>query len=137
LAYFAGVLDGEGCFTIHQQGRGHIAGTAIHVGNTDLRMLQWIQERFGGNVAFERRQNPAHAKVWRWTSHVGNLEAIIIAVLPYLVIKREQAELLLAYRKTLAPPISGHRSAGIISDDVKSERQRILSAIGVLNKRGA
>jgi len=137
LAYFAGVLDGEGSFSIGGSSRSHIHATQINVGNTDLRLLHWIVERFGGNVHVERRHNPAHAKIWRWYSHVGNLDQMIRAVLPYLVIKREQAELVLAYRKTLANGIAGYRKHPVLPESVKQQRHELQSALHVLNKRGA
>lgn len=139
LAYLAGIIDGEGCITFHRRGgtNAHICATQLQVGNTDLRLLQWIQVRFGGSVKIERRMNTSHQTVWRWIAHVDNLEEMLAAVLPYLVIKRDQAELLLAYRKTLAPTICGHRARGVIAADVKRERQRLMLALTELNKRGA
>ncbi len=139
LAYFAGLIDGEG--TIGFAGVGHDAYLCrFAMGNTNLRLLHWVQQRFGGTVIRERRITPGSHRwkpIFRWVATAEDIEEILVAVLPYLVGKREQAELMLIYRDTLAPPISGHRSAEVLSADVKLERHRIVSAMTSLNKRGA
>lgn len=136
LAYFAGIIDGEGCFTLHNFGT-HRFARQLHVGNTDVRMLEWIRARFGGNVKLERRSKLQHKPVWRWYSDANNLDAVIAAVMPYLICKKDRAELMLAYSATLAPRIRSKRSTHRTSDSVKSERTRIHSELSILNRRGA
>ena len=142
LAYFAGILDGEGCFCLHSHTakpsfRGHIYACAIHVGNTDIRLLQWIADRFGGRVFAEQRQNAKWKDVWRWYARTDDMDVWLPAVLPYLIIKRDQAELLMAYRKTLPPKARTHRSTGATTDAVKQQRAQIHANLAMLNKRGA
>jgi hypothetical protein len=139
LAYFAGLLDGEGCFGFGNFGK-HTFVCRLSMGNTNLRLLSWVKDRFGGTIFPERRSGPGSHRwkpVFRWVAAAADLEQIIPAILPYLVGKREQAELVLLYRQTLQPPIKGHRSAPIIPEAVKAERHRIVNAMAVLNKRGA
>ncbi len=151
LAYFAGILDGEGCFCLHshkatRRFRGHIYSCQVHVGNTDPRLLQWIEARFGGYVHFEpRAAHQSHQKpMWRWYARADDMDRWLTAVLPFLVIKRDRAELLLAYRVTLAPHAQkSSRAAGLSSstypttDAIKEKRAEIHAQLAVLNRRGA
>lgn len=100
-------------------------------------MLQWIEARFSGSVRIERRPNVKHKTVWRWWSNADNLTDVITALLPFLITKRDQAELMLAYRRTLSPKINSKRSTSKTSEAVKLERAEIHSQLAVLNRRGA
>ena len=135
LAYLAGLIDGEGCFVLHDHGN-HKFGCSLAIGNTDPRMTEWLRARFGGSVGIESRGSRCKL-VYRWTASAKDLDSIIQAVLPFLIIKRDRAELILAYRRTLNPPISGQRKADVTSQAVKTERRAIHSQLAVLNKRGA
>jgi hypothetical protein len=135
LAYLAGLLDGEGCFCLHNFGT-HRFGCSLMVANTDPRMTEWIRQRFGGTVHPEIKGSK-WKPCYRWKASAKDLDKIISAVLPFLVIKRDRAELILAYRRTLNPSIAGHRSGDITSREVKAERFAIHSQLSALNKRGA
>jgi hypothetical protein len=136
LAYLAGIIDGEGSFVLHNHGN-HKFGCSLNVGNTDPRLLHWIQARFGGSVRHEGRASMRWKPVYRWKANATDLDTIITAVLPFLVIKRDRAELMLAYRRTLNPPISGQRTADVTPDSVKSERRDLHAQLAILNRRGA
>lgn len=139
LAYFAGIIDGEGCFAMHR--RGHIYGTTLQVGNTDLLLMQWIHRHFGGSLALERRANPNHQHMWRWCAKASDLDLIIRSLIPYLITKKRQAELFLAYRATLNGKASaGPRARGVgattakTTDAVRVERERIHAELVTLKR---
>jgi hypothetical protein len=136
LAYLAGIIDGEGSFCLHNFGT-HRFGSGLAIGNTDLRLMEWIHSHFGGVVRAERRTSAKWKQIWRWTAKASEIEAITRAVLPYLIVKRQQAELLLAYRATVAPVVNTKSSTNDTSHEVKQERFRIHTELRALNKRGA
>lgn len=136
IAYLAGIIDGEGCFCLHDQGS-HKFSCQLQIGNTDLRLLQWIRTTFGGSVNYERRHNPKHKVVWRWLAHQAEIDHILPAIMPFLIVKKNQAELMLAYRATLAPRINKMRSTRKTPEHVKRTRADIHSQLAVLNRRGA
>ena len=137
LAYLAGIIDGEGSFVLHRHKDGYRFASQLQVGNTDVRMLEWIAARFGGNVRLERRSNLKHKPIYRWVSDASMLDALITATLPYLICKRDQADLMLAYRRTLPPIIRTKRSTNDVPEHVKTDRIRIHKSLAVLNRRGA
>ena len=141
LAYLAGILDGEGCFTLSKGSNGHTFGTLVVVGNTDARLIHWLQERFDGSVTVRPRNNPRQKPCWIWTLTGSDIEPFIGAVEPYLRLKREQALLLLEYRTTVIPGQKGGRSQGghakKTTPAIRANRLEMKSRLQLLNKRGA
>lgn len=90
LAYFAGLLDGEGNIAMkHSDYR-------IRIGNTDISMINWLTENFGGRVQRERKRNKNWKVLLRWEANsIADCAEICEAVLPYLTTKREQVSALL------------------------------------------
>src|SRR4029077_760517 len=133
--------DGEGCFCLHSHTatsrfRAHIYACAVHVGNTDPRMLQWIATRFGGSIKLEPRPQSNRKPIWRWFAHTNDMDIWLPLILPVLVIKRDRAELLIAYRATLPRRVRTHRSTHDTTDSVKHTRADIHAKLSLLNKRG-
>lgn len=104
-AYIAGFIDGEGSFSvIHSKTRW--CGLRISANQRDPRPLWWIQERIGGTVTRCMKLNPNTGKrvvMWTWQSSARQRVYVIIrSIWPYLIVKAEQADLLLQYKPSLA-----------------------------------
>lgn len=104
-AYVAGFFDGEGCFYLGTQkgrnGKNYPKAQILlsQSGSDGLAILQKIQERFGGNlythlVAGQHKATKDAYKLW-WNKEEGKL--LIHALLPYLIIKKQQALDVLKY----------------------------------------
>lgn len=114
-AYLDGIIDGEGCIIIHGQksrkgGKVFVYYTLfINVGNTSFSLLKWINDRFGGSV-FPQTRLANRRQVWHWNVASKQAEEILLGILPYLVIKKDQAELALRFRDSYKglKPCSGH-----------------------------
>ena len=134
LAYFAGIIDGEGTIGArnrkNQQGKRYI-DFYLSVANTDERLVLWIQQRFPASVDFrQQRDSDKHRPLYRWTAGTKVAEDYIRAVLPYLVVKKEQAELYLEIRSTVS---KGQR----LTEGVKQQREAMVVRLHELNRRGA
>lgn len=109
LAYFAGLLDGEGCIRVKRQRKywgpkqaldGWQYGVAVYIANTVRAPLDQVCTLFGGSVARQSSQGREGQKpVYRWT--IGQLQAerFLRAVRPYMRIKHAQADNALAFRR--------------------------------------
>lgn len=104
LAYIAGFLDGEGTIGIskntpqnpkdpHKTPRYELQ---VAVVNTCLDPLLLCQKRFGGGI-YTRKHLPRHKLTYHWTVAQKASVTLIKAVLPYLIIKKRQAELALKF----------------------------------------
>ena len=99
-AYYAGLLDGEGCFYIHHKHKSAKTrerfDPVIMVGMTHEETVRSILEHFKvGSVAVKVKQRKGSERwkqQWRWT--VCNRQALDVALrlLPYLITKRDDAQ---------------------------------------------
>jgi hypothetical protein len=98
-SYLAGFFDGEGCIHIAdfqypyskpdriQQ----VYRLDIHITQTDVRAAKWLVKNFGG-VYYTRESSGNWSAAYRWVPKgKKNKEAMLLGMLPYLIIKRDQA----------------------------------------------
>jgi len=101
-AYLAGIIDGEGSFSIARGGRkpgyGHPNGyinyqLKVSLGNTNLIIHRWLLKTVGGaKYLGHRSKTSRHKNGYNWQLHgKDNQRKLIIGVLPYLLLKRRQA----------------------------------------------
>jgi hypothetical protein len=129
LAYLAGLIDGEGTIScsVHKNKKGFLAlHKQLSIFNTNIVLMSWITSRFSGTVHSRIRSEKwkeEHQVKWSATE----ASVILELVLPYLVIKREQAEIFIALHKT---------KSNSVSIETHEYRQRLCDRIQELNKRG-
>jgi hypothetical protein len=116
IAYAAGLFDGEGHVTIgvsvdKRRGRNRpVYRLYLAISNTDRQVLEWLRDSFGCGVVARREANPTTGKVCcRWQLANRNATRLLVAMLPYLRIKRPQAELMIEFRGHFLP----HGSHGV------------------------
>jgi LAGLIDADG DNA endonuclease family protein len=101
LAYCAGYIDGDGCFHIRRQETktGNIKYQAKFIlSSTDQNILYFFKEIFGGVVRLSGNKINTHKPQYHFILENKNLE-IFRNVIPYLVEKRDEANLFLNYFK--------------------------------------
>jgi hypothetical protein len=96
LGYIAGLVDGEGTISVLQRGSRR-PRASVSISNTDTQLMEWLAQ-LGGHVYWERK---AHARgykrraVWTVAQALG-CSRLLVAIEPYLVIKRSKAQEALA-----------------------------------------
>ena len=94
LAWAAGLLDGEGCFHIHNQ------SPVVKCVMTSKKPIRDLYEIFGGKcAAAKERSGPFNRPVFRWTIYGREAAAFCAVIKDFLREKREQAHLLSIYRR--------------------------------------
>jgi hypothetical protein len=98
LAYMAGIIDGEGCICIHRS-RTKRAGDSL-IANVTVRMTvehipQWLHFSFGGSFGTQKPKKVGWQPVYQWKVYGKNAVTFLQAILPYLIVKRPQAEIAL------------------------------------------
>jgi len=104
-AYLAGMIDAEGSFSIDKRKKkGNGAYTSnVRISNTDNTVFPWIMSRFGGTFSTSKRKEDNRDEgTWRMSEARGlagrkQREIKLLAILPYLIVKRERAILLLEW----------------------------------------
>ncbi|MBA3875607.1 MAG: hypothetical protein C0498_01500 [Anaerolinea sp.] len=135
-AYLAGLIDGEGSIMAnqkHERRPGHSPATwselRVDISNTDRGLIDWVNERWPGKVRVQVR--PGVKDTWHYYLNTQQVVPLLEAALPYLVSKRERAELALELaRGTRNPGRAGY------PPEVRERRRWIGERIRELNRKG-
>jgi hypothetical protein len=113
-SYLAGLFDGEGSVTITHHHRGHRkAGPlyhelAINIANTYEPVIQWVKDKLGFGMIHKKRcagMPGARKDIWYWETANKKAEQFLLLILPYLKIRKAQAEEGLAFRARQKPGV--------------------------------
>jgi len=128
-SYLAGMFDGEGTFSIYYQTQHDSTAIRIEITNTNLELMEWLVQNFGGQYYHHRRAKPQHKIAYGWRPKGrANSEQLLLGILPYLVIKKKQANIALQYIRL--PHNNGFDASLAI------KRKALLEEMQTLNKRG-
>lgn len=139
LGYAAGIIDGEGTIGIKLQKNGHNPNAIYHTfkvraSNTDRRLIDWMQETFGGSVATKIPKQRNRKVSYYWSIPSGTGTVFLRAVRPYLRVKGEQADVALALAATKLR--TGNGVAGMLTDELFDYRESLRRRMMELNYRG-
>ena len=138
LAYAAGIIDGEGCIFFNKARRPDYSGCCcsprVSVTNTNEWICRWFQMRFGGNI--NKHQTKTNWKpCYIWYVSGQNTLSFLQLMLPYLQLKKAQAELVIEY---LEHPLlrKGAGTQKRYSEDFTAWRQAQFILMQKLNQKG-
>jgi hypothetical protein len=122
--YLAGIIDGEGHISIYN------AAANLSVANTHLGLLEYVKETTGhGSITKMAVKYGRASQAYKWMCYSTGIRVIVPRVLPYLIVKREKALLLMEYLEGFAP-------TGVpTSSEEMLRRQVIIDKMKVLNVR--
>lgn len=138
IAYISGIVDGEGCFYFGNVKQGKYGnGTQWHcklaVTSCDKCLTDWLNDVFGGykNQTYRYTSKRSFERpIYRWDASGLLLDYLCPRILPYLIIKKRQCELMIKIRRTYAN-IGSKR----LPDDVVELRLDYLHEMRKLNSR--
>ena len=97
--YTAGFVDGEGCISITKMTKSKHGKSPYHhfffsLESTDPDITYWLQERFGGSISIDKTKvSHNHRVTYRWKLGTQETVSLLRQLMPYLRVKRPQAEL--------------------------------------------
>lgn len=135
VIYLAGIIDGEGCI-----GMEHLSPDGksrkkdyylcrLTVINTSKMLMDLLVATFKGQYD-TRKKIEGRKTCYRWHVFGQDQEDALIALIPYLRIKKQQALLVMEYRKTVTS------SGWLISDDTLDQRKDLWLKCKHLNTTG-
>lgn len=141
-AYIAGLIDGEGSFGVwiyvsRQSKRpegSHYLRRYVTVSNTHEPTIRWLHGECGGHVVRIKRHDPRHKPGWQLYVHDKQAVVLALRVLPYLRIKRRQAEIIVEISQLKR--VFGGGGGSYIPEDVKAARAVLAAEMKALNHRG-
>ena len=86
LAYTAGIIDGEGCIYISKQ-------------SNDEWLCQWLKFTWGGSIYRIEPKKERWSIAWDWTIQTNQAYIFLKTILPYLQLKRQQAEIAIKFQE--------------------------------------
>lgn len=142
LAYAAGIIDGEGCINISmcdysRRGQHLRQNYCVRVAvlTTDAVICPWLKETFGGAMReyTDKRYGTKAAKgtLRRWSLSMSMTAGFLQAILPYLKLKRERAEVALQFCTLLRGP-GGNKP---LPEENMQERRRYYERMKELNAK--
>jgi len=109
IIWAAGFIDGEGSILLHRaKSRRHGHGVrhqpTIVVGQTTREPLEILARLFGGSIYLRAQQRPRCRPVYAWGIRGGKaVRTALTALLPYLIVKKAEAELILSFCAAMRP----------------------------------
>lgn len=106
LSYLAGIIDGEGSICVDLQRANGKARKhdyyclRLSIVNTNKELMDWLKQTFEGNY-YAQKKHAGKKQCYTYRLFGDKLLNVIIACLPYFIIKRQQAELVQEFRKTV------------------------------------
>jgi hypothetical protein len=143
LAYFAGIVDGEGSIVIHaqHQSKGKYSDRkrmtsyvlTVSVANTNEWIIRQLQFSFGGYVGITAHRNAYRRTCYEWNITSVRAMNFLIMLLPYLKIKKPQAEIGIKFQKNKTS--RNLRWKRLANEDI-ANREATKILIQKLNNRG-
>lgn len=122
MAYLAGIVDTEGAIGIRDN-QGEAFGAYVMINSTNEALIKWIASLFEGKISKHEYLVETCRDNHLWALYgKQNIENFILAILPYLVIKKEVANIVLQFVR-------------LKSTWNKEERTRLFETIRTLQVR--
>lgn len=130
-AMLAAYIDGEGSILINSQRHKNVLMyVRVTVANTDVRLMAWLVEKFGGTYRDANTLKYYEGKNWKRAYHwgLGSARAcwLLHNCMPYFVIKAEQAQIALQLQETIMPHLRGRELPQSVHEKRKSLKARLL-----------
>lgn len=110
-AYLAGILDGDGCICISPKRRSKgdkvyiVNYLYVFISNSNPKLMEWLKS-IGGSVV-ELKPGAGALKrtgpVFSWSISARQAGQFLTQVVPYLIIKKEQAEAAIYFQSLRKP----------------------------------
>ena len=121
LAYFAGIFDGEGCIIIRKVKGYH--NVMVAVANTNEWLCRQFYFSFGGGVRLRSKQIQNRQPIWAWQAYSSDAKNTLVLLLPYLKLKKPQAEIAIRFANRMQKKKGGRVTDGELA---VREAERLL-----------
>jgi hypothetical protein len=132
LAYYAGLMDGEGSIGIAKHKsktckRGVTLELNVQISMSDPLLLKDLKATFGGSITPVKHSQ--RLQMWHWCIVSRKAAAFLQTIFPYLRLKKYRAQLALEFQ-------AAKRYRQNLSDEEFNKQLEIRHEIITLNKKG-
>jgi hypothetical protein len=144
LSYVAGIVDGEGCIAIRRcKPTGSTKSTRyvaiVTVGNTSRNLIEYLVGLYGFGCVTYRAPTKVRRGSYLWTVESKNARDVISPLRDYLLIKREQADVLVEFVngfESFKGARPGRKGGTFVSDVEMIRRRALHDRMRALNRTG-
>jgi len=144
LAYLGGVIDGEGSIGIRKTKKaGPFKSTRysaiLTVGNTSRLLIEQLLAAFGVGCVTYRYPTKTKRACYLWSVSSLGARHVLQMVRPYLIVKREQAAVLLEFVDdfdSFKGSRPGKKGGQLVSSDELARRERLYQQLRSLSRVG-
>ena len=137
--YFAGIIDGEGCFNIHRNTNRCSFTARLMIGMNSKSVLDLFVKEYGGSVHLTKRSNPNHNDSWMYYSTGRSFRRVYSDVIDLLIVKREAALVCMELQKETEQHshfVKGIKGTQRVSPESLAYRLSLKLRLNTLNKTG-
>lgn len=140
LGYTAGIIDGEGCISIAKYtkvGKASVYHSLqVQVGSTDEWLCQWLKMQYGGCVSYRPSSRPRWNDAWNWSVSGRKAAEFLKLLLPYLQLKRPQAEIALEFYASFRKSKKESIDNPLTEEEVAVREAQRLVLMGMHSQKG-
>ena len=142
MVWLAAVVDGEGWIGIRERSKNKgYYYSLLEITNTNLEFLNKVVSITGmSRIYSKKRKNKKWKDTFRWILEGDRVVDILTQIIPFLIIKRKQAELAILLQNTNKQYGELKRTDGkggtLLSEREKEYRKSLYLQIRELNKKG-
>jgi hypothetical protein len=135
-AYIAAFIDGEGTISIRQFKRKSMVGgirynSVVEMNNTDVGVMQYLRLLIGpARYGIHKQEKSGCKRCYRFYIPSNVQRWLLETILPYLVIKKKQAEIVIEFLGLLGNKKYGEEDSNL------EQRKKLYNEVHQLNHRG-
>ena len=105
IAWAAGLIDGDGCIALDRTGAANkTPRPSLRVVMTHAGAVARLGRMFNAGHCHPRRPRPGRLRAFEWVvTAKEEVRAVLLALVPHLVVKRREAEIVLRFLDVLDP----------------------------------
>lgn len=125
-AYLAGYVDGEGCISANLRRYGTSIDGRLEIGSVSRQQLEQFKIETGvGSICTKKKRSKKAKRLHVWNVSICSVASVLEQLLPYLRLKKRQAELMLA--------LAAYEYPSKVTDEVQL---KTIEAFRGFNRRG-
>ena len=128
-AYLAGIVDGEGTVTLMKHHKNETPVPFVSIANNNLELLKWTKFLVGGNICSKKKRLLHHSDSYVLNIRQDRALRFLNEIKEYLIIKKQQAELITAQYKAVTP------RTGKYTPEMLAKKYELVAKIRKLNQR--
>ncbi|MFA5377841.1 MAG: LAGLIDADG family homing endonuclease [Dehalococcoidia bacterium] len=134
--YTAGIIDGEGSIMINRSygptyKRGFSYRLEVTVTNTNEWLVNWLKMNYGGSIHLRKSRKPQEKDCYAWSLWSRAARRFLEFILPYLILKKAQAEIAIQFQGNKPPPGKSLSEEQMAVEDVARMTMQALNKKGV------